>query len=52
VRAVAHIGSVDDALDAGDAGVAAWMHGVYKERIPDETIPRLAAFGIPMVVNQ
>src|SRR5437764_4455669 len=31
--------------------VAAWMHGVYKERIPDEVIPRLAAAGIPEVAT-
>jgi imidazolonepropionase-like amidohydrolase len=49
VRAVAHIGSLDDALGAGRAGVSAWMHGVYKERIPDERIGELAAFRIPMV---
>lgn len=49
LRAVAHIGTVEDAIDAADAGVAAWMHGVYKERIPDDQIARLAAYGIPMV---
>src|SRR5262249_15542614 len=49
VRAVAHIGSLDDALDAARAGVSAWMHGVYKERIPDDRIAELAAFHIPMV---
>ena len=27
------------------------MHGVYKERIPDEVIPRLAAAGIPEVAT-
>ncbi len=51
VRAVAHIGSLEDALDAAEAGVAAWMHGVYKERIPDDQIARLAAFHIPMVAT-
>ncbi len=49
LRSVAHIGSTQDALDAGNAGVAAWVHGVYKDRVPDEAVPRLAAFGIPMV---
>ena len=49
VRAVAHIGTVEDGLDAARAGIAAWMHGVYKERIPDEMIPVFAAFHIPMV---
>ena len=51
LRAVAHIGTTQDALDAAEAGVAAWMHGVYKERIADEDIPRLAAFHIPMVAT-
>lgn len=51
VRAVAHIGSVDDALVTGRAGIAAWVHGVYEERIPDEAIPTLAAFGIPMIAT-
>lgn len=49
VRAVAHIGTTTDAIDAGRAGVSAWIHGVYKERIPDADIEKLAAFGIPMV---
>jgi imidazolonepropionase-like amidohydrolase len=48
VRAVAHIGTTEDALDAGRAGVAAWVHGVYKESIPEAQIAELAAFGIPM----
>jgi imidazolonepropionase-like amidohydrolase len=51
VRTVAHIGSVADALEAADAGVAAWMHGVYKERIPDEVIPRFVAANIPYVAT-
>ncbi|MEA2626672.1 MAG: hypothetical protein QOD06_2717 [Candidatus Binatota bacterium] len=49
LRPIAHIGSTDDALAAARAGVAAWMHGVYKERIADEKIAELAAFHIPMV---
>jgi imidazolonepropionase-like amidohydrolase len=51
VRTVAHIGTVADALEAADAGVAAWMHGVYKERIPDELIPRFVAAKIPYVAT-
>lgn len=51
VRAVAHVGTLADAVDAADAGVAAWMHGVYKERIPDERIAALAAYRIPMVAT-
>lgn len=48
LRAVAHIGSAQDALDAGEAGVSAWVHGVYKEEIPEPALARMAAFGIPM----
>jgi len=51
IRAVAHIGTVEDALLAADAGVDAWMHGVYKEPIPDEIVPRLAAADIPYVAT-
>lgn len=51
VRAVAHIGSTQDAIDAAEAGVAAWMHDVYKERIPDDRIAQLAGYGIPMVAT-
>jgi imidazolonepropionase-like amidohydrolase len=51
IRTVAHIGTVADALEAADAGVAAWMHGVYKERIPDEAIPRFVAARIPYVAT-
>jgi imidazolonepropionase-like amidohydrolase len=47
--AVAHIGTTADAIDAARAGVAAWVHGVYRERIPDQHIGEMAAFGIPMV---
>ena len=51
MRWVAHIGKTQDAIDTGEAGVSLWMHGVLQERIPDEQIDRLAAFGIPMVVT-
>lgn len=51
IRTVAHIGTVADALAAADAGVAAWMHGVYKERIPDEAIARFKAARIPYVAT-
>jgi len=50
-RTVAHVGTTADALEAADAGVAAWMHGVYKERIPDEAIPRFVAAHIPEVAT-
>jgi imidazolonepropionase-like amidohydrolase len=51
LRVVAHIGTLEDAVDAADGGVAAWMHGVYKERIPDEAIAKLTGYGIPMVAT-
>lgn len=49
LRTVAHIGTTADAIDAARAGVSAWAHGVYRERIPDEQIREMAAFGIPMI---
>lgn len=49
IRTVAHIGDVQDAVDAAEAGTTLWLHGVYKEHIPDAAIEGLAAFGIPMV---
>ncbi|MDP6980140.1 MAG: amidohydrolase family protein [Myxococcota bacterium] len=51
LRTVAHIGTTRDAIDAGEAGVALWVHGVYKERIPDAQIAQLASYGIPMVAT-
>jgi len=48
LRSVAHIGTVRDALDSGRAGIDAWVHTVYKERIPDELVAEIAGFGIPM----
>lgn len=48
LRVVAHIGSTADALMAGRAGVDAYVHGVYMERIPDEDVSTIAAFDIPM----
>jgi imidazolonepropionase-like amidohydrolase len=51
IRAVAHVGTTADALAAADAGVAAWMHGVYKERIPDELIPQFVSARIPCVAT-
>jgi len=51
LRTVAHIGTTADAITAADAGVALWVHGVYKERIPDDEIATLAGYGIPMVAT-
>lgn len=49
LRTVAHIGTTADAIAAGDNGVDLWVHGVYKEAIPEISIQRLVDFGIPMV---
>ena len=49
LRTVAHVGTTADAIAAADAGVALWVHGVYKERIPDDKIAALLAYNIPMV---
>ena len=51
IRAVAHIGTTQDAIDAAEAGVSLWVHGVYKERIPDDMLGQLIAYRIPMVTT-
>ena len=51
VRSVAHIGTTQDAIVAAEAGVALWVHGVYKERIPDQMISKLVAYDIPVVTT-
>lgn len=49
IRTVAHIGTTADAIAAAEVGVALWVHGVYKERIPQDQIARLLSYQIPMV---
>ncbi|MFT5696177.1 MAG: imidazolonepropionase-like amidohydrolase, partial [Myxococcota bacterium] len=51
LRTVAHIGTTQDAIDAAEAGVALWVHGVYKERMSEAQIAELASYGIPMVTT-
>ncbi len=51
LRTVAHIGTTQDAINAAEAGVALWVHGVYKERIPENQIQKLVSYGIPMVTT-
>jgi imidazolonepropionase-like amidohydrolase len=51
LRVVAHIGSAEDAIDAAEAGVAAWVHGVYKEPLSEADVTRLVGYGIPMVAT-
>ena len=51
LRAVAHIGTTEDAIVTGDSGIDLWIHGVYKEPIPDDKIAQLAGYAIPMVTT-
>ena len=51
IRTVAHVGTTEDAIDAAEAGIALWVHGVYKEPLSDAEVARLVAFGIPMVTT-
>jgi imidazolonepropionase-like amidohydrolase len=51
LRWVAHVGSLEDAIDAGEAGVSLWVHGIARERLSDADVERLASFDIPMVVT-
>ncbi|NND66059.1 MAG: amidohydrolase family protein, partial [Halioglobus sp.] len=51
LRTVAHIGTTDDAIVAAENGAALWVHGVYKERIPDDKVAQIASYGIPMVTT-
>ena len=51
LRTVAHVGTTRDAIIAAESGVAMWVHGVYKERIPDAEIAVLAGYHIPMVAT-
>lgn len=51
LRVVAHIGTAEDAIDAAEAGVSLWVHGIYRDRIPDADVTRLARYGIPMVAT-
>jgi imidazolonepropionase-like amidohydrolase len=49
LRVVAHIGSLADALEAGNAGVDAFMHMVYKEPLDATSAAKIAAFRKPVV---
>lgn len=51
VRTLAHIGNTEDALDAGRNGVAAYIHGIYTEPLPEENLAEIVSFGIPMVAT-
>jgi imidazolonepropionase-like amidohydrolase len=51
LRVVAHVGTIDDAIAAAEAGIDAWMHMPYKEAISPARAAELAAYDIPMVVT-
>lgn len=51
MRVIAHVGSLADALTAGDAGIDAFMHMVYKEPLDAAAAVKLAAFGKPVVAT-
>jgi len=48
---VAHIGTTADAIAAAENGADLWVHGVYKERIPEDRIAQLVGYNIPMVTT-
>jgi len=51
LRAVAHIGTLADAIDAGESGIDAYMHMIYKDVLSPADVARVAAFKIPMVAT-
>lgn len=51
LRVVAHVGTLDDTLVAGNAGVDAFMHMVYKEPLDAAGAANIAAFGKPVVAT-
>ncbi len=51
LRVVAHVGTLADALEAGRAGVDAFLHMVYKEPLDAQQAASIAAFGKPMVAT-
>lgn len=51
LRVVAHVGTLADAVEAGNAGVDAFMHMVYKEPLDAAGAARIAAFGRPVVAT-
>lgn len=51
IRTVAHVGTTGNAVAAAEAGISLWVHGIYKEPIPDNMIEKLVSYGIPMVTT-
>jgi len=51
LRVVAHVGTLADAVEAGSAGVDAFMHMVYKEPLDAAGAAKVASFGKPIVAT-
>jgi imidazolonepropionase-like amidohydrolase len=51
LRVVSHVGSFDDAVEAGNAGIDAFMHMVYKEPLSEDQAAKIASYGIPIVAT-
>jgi imidazolonepropionase-like amidohydrolase len=51
LRVVSHIGTFADAVEAGNAGIDAFMHMVYKEPLSEEGAEKIASYGIPVVAT-
>src|SRR5205085_11837337 len=51
LRVVSHIGTLADALEAGNAGVDAFMHMVYRDALDAGSAAKLAAFHKPIVAT-
>jgi imidazolonepropionase-like amidohydrolase len=51
LRVVAHVGTFDDAVLAGNAGVDAFMHMVYKQPLDEDQAGRVASYGVPVVAT-
>jgi len=51
LRVVSHVGTFADAVEAGNAGIDAFMHMVYKEPLDEDEAARIASYGIPVVAT-
>jgi imidazolonepropionase-like amidohydrolase len=51
LRVVSHVGTFDDAVEAGNAGIDAFMHMVYKEPLSEEQAEKIASYGVPVVAT-
>jgi imidazolonepropionase-like amidohydrolase len=51
LRVVSHVGTFADAVQAGNSGVDAFMHMVYKEPLDEDQAEKIASYGIPVVAT-